>query len=171
MSATFVNAVRSGLAMAKQMRGDNTHPINCIYIEFENVADPGDTVAVPTASTNEGLEYYNNLGADRDFVRAAIVGLPDLSISSGLGAYFGDGEGNTLTFVSITAATAGELGRDFDNTSNSKVYGLALVCAPDWQDRSKDILIQRAYYSAEPEQVVRPAGGSFAVSYPITFGV
>ena len=170
MAVTFVNPIRSGLALAKQMRGDNTNPINCIYIEFQNVALVGDTASVPSATTAEGLEYYNNLGADHDFIRAPIVGTPTLSIASGYTPYFGDGEGNTLTMLAVTAAIQGELGRAFNNTVHSKVYGLALVSVSDWNDRTRDIIIQRAYYSSEPEQVVRPAGGSFAAQYPLTFG-
>ena len=169
MAVTFVNPIRSGLALALQMRGTNTHPINCIYIEFKNVALPGDVVAVPSATTAEGLEYYNNLGADQDFVRAPIWGTPELSIASGYSPYFGAGEGNTLTVAAITAAVAGELGRPFLEGNNSKVYGLALVSAPDWTDRSRDILIQRAYYSAGGEQVLK-VGSNFSVQYPITFG-
>lgn len=170
MSATFVNPYRGGMALAKQMRGDNTHPINCIYIEFMNVASPGDAVAVPSATPAEGLEYYDNLASDRDFIRSPIVGPSELSIASGFTPYFGDGEGNTLTLRSETAAVAGELGRPFADSSNSKVYGLALVAVSDWTDRSKDILIQRAYYSVGAEQVLKPAG-NFQVKYPLTFGV
>jgi hypothetical protein len=170
MSATFVNPYRGGMALAKQMRGDNTHPINCIYIEFMNVALPGDTAAVPSATPAEGLEYYNNLAADRDFIRAPIVGPSELSIASGFTPYFGDGEGNTLTLRAETAAVAGELGRAFANASNSKIYGLALVAVSDWTDRSKDILIQRAYYSSGGEQVLKPSG-NFQAKYPLTFGV
>lgn len=169
MSATFTNPYRGGMALAKQMRGDNSHPINCIYIEFMNVANPGDDVAVPSATRAEGLEYYDNLAADRDFIRAPIVGPSELSIASGYTPYFGDGEGNTLVLRSETAAVAGELGRAFANSSNSKVYGLALVCVSDWTDRSKDIVVQRAYYSDGAEQVLKPAG-NFQVKYPLTFG-
>ena len=172
MPATFVNPIRSGYATAKQMRGDNTHPINCIYIEFMNVASPGDTVAVPAATEEEGLEYYNNLAADRDFIRAPIVGPSQISIASGYTPYFGPGEGNTLESRADTAATAGELGRPFSSVNNSKVYGLALVSVPDWTDRTKDIVIQRAYYSSGADQMLKPAGSSsFQVKYPLTFGV
>lgn len=170
MAATFVNPIRSGLALAKQMRGDNTHPINCIYIEYYNTASPGDPVSVPTASVEEGLEYYNNLASPADFIRAPLVGSPTLSIAASYTPYFGDGEGNTITCVAITAETAGELGRPFTNADNSTVYGLALVSVPDWADRTQDVIIQRAYFSVSGEQVLRPDSGSFAVSYPITFG-
>jgi hypothetical protein len=170
MAVTFINPIRSGLALAKQMRGDNTHPINCIYIEYQNVASAGDTAVVPSATTQEGLEYYNNLGANHDFIRAPITGLPDLTIAPSYTPYFGDSEGNTLTMVAITAAVAGELGRPFNNAVHSKVYGLALVSVSDWNDRTRDVVIQRAYYSSEPEQVIRPASGSFGAKYPITFG-
>lgn len=170
MAASFTNAVRSGLALAKQMRGDNDCPINCIYIEYENVAGPGDTATAPAATTTEGLEYYDNLPDGQDFIRAPLLGLPPLSIASGYSPYFGDGEGNTVTFSAMTAAVAGELGRPFTNGANSKVYGLALVCVQDWTDRSRDVVVQRAYYADEPDQVLKPASGSFQVTYPITFG-
>lgn len=170
MAATFINAIRSGLALAKQMRGDNTCPINCVYVEYQNVTNPGDTATVPAGSSTDGLEYYNNLAAGHDFIRAPIVGTPDLTIASGYSPYFGAGEGNTLTFTALTAAVAGELGRAFTNAANSKVYGLALVCVQDWTDRSRDIVVQRAYYASGGDQVLRPASGSFAVTYPITFG-
>ena len=171
MSATFTNTTRSGYALAKQMRGDNTHPITCIYIEFMNVAAPGDVVAVPSAEPEDGLEYYNNLAADRDFIRAPIIAPSAISIASGFTPYFGNGEGNTLETLAVTAETQGELGRPFSSNDNSKVYGLALVCVPDWTDRTRDIVVQRAYYSSGGEQMLKPAGSSsFQVTYPITFG-
>lgn len=170
MPATYVQSIRSGLALAKQMRGDNTYRINCVYIEYQNLAAPGDTAVLPASSSFDGLEYFNNLAADYDFIRAPILGEPALRIASGYTPYYGEGEGNTLDFIAASAEILGELGRPFTNADNSKVYGLALVAAPDWTDRSRDIIIQRAYFSALGDQVLRPETGTFLVTYPITFG-
>lgn len=170
MPASFVHSVRAGLALAKQMRGDNTHRINCVYVEYQNVALPGDAAVLPASSEFDGLEYFDNLAAGYDFVRAPLVGEAALRIASGYTPYFGEGEGNTLDFVAATAETQGELGRPFTNADNSKVYGLALVSAPDWTDRSKDIVILRAYYSDVGDQVLRPDAGTFMTTFPITFG-
>jgi len=161
----LVQLVRSGFAIAKAMGlGDMDYVINRVYIEFENVAAPATAVSVPTFNAYADRTYYAGLVAPKDYLSVPLLGQPTLGIVTGYEAYFTAGlEGNKLTFLAQTAGTAGENGVPFSNALNSKIYGLALVAAPDSGDITKDIVIARGYF-AVADQLVKPAAGQVHVS-------
>ena len=50
------------------------YSIGGMYLEFENVASPGDTVTPPAFDRSRTISYYNNLSgsADRDYLRVPL---------------------------------------------------------------------------------------------------
>lgn len=146
---------------------DVTYKPAAIYIEFENVADPEDPVSVPEGfATGEGLEYYDGLSGDRDFVRVPILLPPYADIDPDTLS----NQLNRLRWLAETTEVEGLGGLDFTSDANSKIYGLALVATPDWDDQSKDIILGRRYYEAE-DQFVRPAVGGVRVGWSQTYPV
>lgn len=136
-----------------------------MYIEFENVASPGDAVTNPSYGKSEGVEYYSSLSGSstRDFLRVQLSGRTKGLDTGMTGAAY-----NKITFTALTEGTAGVHGRPFSSASNSKICGAALVSAPDWNDRSKDLIFGRKYYDP-PDQVVKPASGQITVTYTEAF--
>jgi len=162
--------VGSGWAIAKALGlGDVDYKINRIYIEFENVASPGDAVSIPTFVATDGVEYYQGLSSPKDYLTVPLIGQPTIGIAPGYEAYFTEGvDGNMLTFLAQTAGAVGVNGATFSNALNSKIYGIALVSAPDSGDPTKDIVIARGYYDVA-DQLVKPSAGQVHVSAEVEF--
>lgn len=152
--------------------GDPTFRLNAMYIEFENVASPGDPAAVPDVDPAAGREYYEALGGGRDYLRVKTRGRPDVTTEAGFEAAMsaiGDEAGNVLTFYAETAGTVGLNGLPFSDGDNSVVVGVALVAAPDWADRTQDVVFARGYYDVA-DQVPKEAGRQVGVSWTQPFG-
>jgi len=129
-------------------RGNRDFRIAGMYIEFENMADPSDPVAVPTFDRDEGIDYYNDLASSsvRDFLRIPLVAAPAISIAAGYDGSFIDGvTGNVMTFFAQTGGTQGFHGKTFSDSTNSKVFGAALVAMPNFSDQSRDLVFARTY--------------------------
>ena len=160
-----------GMIAAQAMgRGDASYAIHGMYIEFENVASPGDAVTIPTYGRDEGVEYYDDLVSSsvRDFLRVALLQDPLLGVEAGYENYFGDGEGNKLTFFAQSQGTTGIHGKTFSDTVNSKVFGAALVATPVFSDRTQDIVFARSYFAVD-EQTVKEASSQVGISWEISF--
>jgi len=151
-------------------RGDPRFHVNTMYIEFENVASPGDPVTIPTFGRDEGVEYYDDLVSSgvRDYLRVALLQDPLLGVETGYEDYFGDGEGNKLTFFAQSQGTTGTHGKTFSDTVNSKVFGAALVAAPVFSDPTQDIVFSRSYFPTD-EQTVKEASSQVGISWEISF--
>ena len=157
-----------GFAAAKALGfGDPSYHINCMYIEFENAASPGDPVTVPSFETTDGREYYENLSSPRDYLR--VFGISRvLEVISGYDAYFADGEGNAVKFRATADTGSGQNGLPFANANNSTVFGVALVVAPDVSDKTKDKIVARAYYDVA-DQTVKEASRQIDVGLTLRF--
>lgn len=166
----MIQLVTSGFAIAKTLGlGDSSYKINRMYLEFENVAAPGTAVSVPTFLVTAGLAYYQGLLAPKDYLSVPLLGQPTLSIATGYESYFTAGvDGNKLTFLAQSVGSVGVNGTAFSNALNSKIYGVALVAAPDSGDPTEDIVVARGYYSVA-DQMVKPAAGQVHVSVDIEF--
>ena len=143
------------------------------YIEFENVASPGDAVSLPTVDpmdTTHGTAYYSALSGSsiRDFLRVDLLGGPQFGVATDYEGYFPDGQGNKLILSGQSAGTVGFHGRAFTNGVNSKIFGGALVVAPDEQDQTHDIVVARVYY-ASGDQKVKPASSQLTMSWNVPF--
>jgi len=148
--------------------GKEEYKISAMYIEFENVASPGDVVSAPAFDRADGIEYYSALSAsaDRDFLRLQLISSPKASLISGY-------EGasvvvNQLTFFAQTTGSTGVHGKPFSVGANSTVFGLALVATPRLEDRTRDLIFAREYYP-EGQQVLKQASSQIGVSWTEQF--
>lgn len=144
--------------------GKEEYKIGAMYIEFENVASSGDVVSAPSFDRSEGLEYYTNLSASpsRDFLRVPLISAPKTSIISGY--EISSIAMNQLTFFAQSTGISGVHGKSFSVGSNSKVFGIALVSTPSWENRSKDLIFAREYYPTN-QQVLKQASSQIGVSW------
>lgn len=148
--------------------GDPTYKVGAIYIEFKNLADPEDSVDAPEGfAKTVGREYYQALSAPYDYVRVPILFAPHADIDPDVSSNFN----NRLTWTAETTATLGAHGQEFSSGEYSKIFGLALVVTPDWDDYTKDIVIARTYYDDVDDQFLRPAVGGVRVGWQQTFSV
>lgn len=148
--------------------GNSDYKISGMYIEFENVASSGDAVTPPSFDRSEGVEYYSSLSSSpsRDFLRVQLVSAPKASLISGY-------EGSTttvnqLTFYAQSSGSVGVHGKTFSTAANSKVFGLALVSMPKWEDRTKDLVFAREYYPTA-QQVLKQTSSQIGVSWTEQF--
>lgn len=116
-----------------------------MYIEYHNVALPGDTITPPAYDEADGIDYYATLSGvtDRDYLR---VNLGFMAPESSDIVVYPDG--NTPVFIgnpSDGGPTTGVHGKPFSSGSNSKIIGGAVVAIVDPADRSKDLQLVRFY--------------------------
>jgi hypothetical protein len=133
--------------------------ISALYIEFENQAAPELPISVAPFSRDIDIGYYNSLvdSSSRDFLRIPLSIEPALSVSAG---YEGNlpinQQGNQLTFFVQTAGTAGVYGKTFSHLVNSKVFSAALVAAPVFSDRTKDVIFARTVFAPSNQVTKEP---------------
>ena len=146
--------------------GDPAYKLGALYVEFQLVADPDDEVTPPDFDRSGGKAYYDSLAlsADTDYlripVRFAAVASTDLDLFP---------LGNEVTISGITNGSVGVHGKEFSNTANAKVFGLAAVVTPDFVDDSRDLVVARSYLPAD-EQTVKSASLQFSADYALPFG-
>jgi hypothetical protein len=151
--------------------GDPSYRISAFYLEYENVSAPGSaTVTPPTVTRADGIEYYNGLSGhvSRDFlrVRASV----DLAMfpSAGYEEFYGADKGNTLRFRANTTGGPGIHGKTFSHTVYSKVFGVAVVATPSWEDRTQDIVYARAYFPTD-KQWLKTSNSQVSATYDLIF--
>lgn len=160
-----------GFIAAKALgHGEAIYRINAMYIEFSNVAAPGNAVNVPTFSRDEGVSYYNSLSGSNDYLRVPLIGLPSITIETGFESFFTAGvDGNLLTFHAQTAGTVGvKQDLPFSDTVNSKIFGGALVAAPVFADSTQDIVFSRSYF-ASADQTLKQASSQVGITWELPF--
>ena len=148
--------------------GDSSYRISKMYVEYENVASPSDPVTPPSYTNMDTRSYYDNLTAPRDYLRVDTLSNPSISIKSGYETLFPAGEGNVLTFYAQTAGSVGMNGLTFSDSVNSKVFGMALVAAPENADKTKDVIVTRAYF-ATGDQKLKAASGQVGITWDLEF--
>jgi hypothetical protein len=161
-----------GFAAAMSLgSGNRDYRVRGMYIEFENVDDPDDVVTAPTYGKDEGIEYYDELSLSsvRDYLRVPLLTAPLLGIAEGYEDQFTpDVSGNVLTFFAQSSGLQGIHGKTYSDSVNSKVFGAALIVAPDWDDASKDIVVARTYLDPA-DQVPKIASGQVGMSWELFF--
>lgn len=139
------------------MRKGLNYGIGGMYIEFENVASPGDPVSAPTVTRNadEGVEYYNALSGsgDRDYLR-----VPLIASSLGISDATNFPKGNEPSFFAQTTGVEGVHGKTFSDAVNSTVFGGALVAFVDETDPTQDLVLSRFYAEVASQQVKLSTG-------------
>lgn len=125
--------------------------ISGMYIEFENVASPGDPVTPPALSrdADQGVTYYNGLSGSlvRDYLRIPLTATTFDSSDS-----IKYPKGNRLTFFAQTSGVVGVHGKTFADSSNSTVFGCALVAMLDEDDPTQDRVLSRFYFLTADQQ-------------------
>lgn len=148
------------------------YSISALYIEYENQTDPELPISAASSfSRDVGLPYYNALldSTDRDFLRIPLTIEPTIGVSSGYEANLPvNQQGNKLTFFAQTTGVVGALGRSFSHTVNSKVYAAALVAAPVFGDRTKDVIFARTVFTPS-NQVTKEASSQIGITWDIAF--
>lgn len=131
------------------MRKDIHYGIAGMYIEFENVASPGDPVSIPSFTRDEGVSYYNDLAtsSDRDYLRVALTA--SSMDSTDLTKF---PKGNRPTFFAQTSGVVGVHGKPFSDANNSVVFGGALVSFLDPNDFTQDLVLSRFYTTVGSQQ-------------------
>jgi hypothetical protein len=134
-----------------------------MYMQFENLASPGDSPVVPTYTPGDGVAYFTNLEVHptQDFIRVPVLISP--SFTSTAPAY----AGNLITLVALSGGqTTGVWGKSFNEANNSAVFGGALVAAPTGQQQG-DLIFARNYPSGA--KVLKPAGEQIVMQWSVEF--
>jgi len=127
--------------------GSANYRIAGMYLEFENVASPGDAVSVPTFDRTRSISYYNDLAgsSNRDYLRVPLTGVQTLSEGADL-------TDNQLVFFARSSGTLGVHGKTFSDSSNSVIFGASLAAFPDNNDATQDLLFSSFYFSVSEQQ-------------------
>ncbi len=146
-NAILLDWIRMGVQCL--MLGDVRYKINAMYLEFENTAG---SASAPSFDLEDGVDYYLGLTGARDYLRLPLTSLPALTVNDaarfeGTGVDF-----DAATFTTQSSGTSGAGGLSFSSGSNSLVFGIALVAAPIWADRTRDLIFARAYFDVSEQQ-------------------
>lgn len=147
--------------------GKREYRINGIYLEYQNTSPPG---SIPSFNLDAGVEYYQGLSGNRDYLRLPLSSTPLLKVETGWEDYFSgeDDDFNAATFFAQTAGTVGVNGLPFSAASNSLAIGMALVACPVWEDKTRDIVFARTYYSVS-EQTPKQNNHQLSISWTLPF--
>lgn len=146
--------------------GQANYKISAMFIEFKNVASPGDAVTVPSVTRSAGLSYYNSLllTSDQDYLRVPMTAVT--VESSDIDRF---PLGNIMRFFAQSQGTTGVGGKTFSAGANSKIYGAALVVTPSFADAAQDIVFSRFYFPTD-EQSVKLASSQSGIDWEVTLG-
>ena len=146
------------------------YAIKGFYVEFENVASPSTNVVVPTIDLSDGLDYFLNLASSstKDYMRISLASTPLLGVATNYSDVMPANQGNKITLSGITSGTTGLNGKSFSHSSNSKIYGLAVVVTPVIADPTRDIIYARSYFDVS-NQILKVDGQQVSVSYNLNF--
>jgi hypothetical protein len=131
-------------------QGLTNYHISGMFLEYKNVASPGDPVSAPAFGRAGGITYYNDLSTspDTDYIRS---GMTASTVTSSDAVLFPSG--NVLTFFARTSGVIGTHGKPFAAANNSKLFGIALVAFVDQDDATQDIVFSRAYLDTDDQQL------------------
>jgi len=129
--------------------GNIDYRIGGMYLEYENVVAPGDTVAAPSFDRTRDIEYYNNLAGNavRDYLR-----VPMTAHTFGSSDEDTFPKGNQPVFFARSQGTAGVHGKAFGFASNSVIFGASLVALVDAADATQDLILSSFYFDADDQQ-------------------
>jgi len=133
------------------LRKGTNYGIGGMYLEYVNVASPGDPADIPTFTRDpdDGVDYYSGLvhSADSDYLRVPLV---SATLNSSDTLKFP--KGNQPSFFAQTSGVVGVHGKPFSDANNSVVIGGALVAFVDDTDHTQDIVLSRFYFPTETQQ-------------------
>jgi hypothetical protein len=140
------------------------YAIGGMYIEFQNVASPGDHVPVPNVNRADGVAYYNDLATspDTDYLRVPVIASTLASTDP-----MNFPGGNEVTFFAQTSGLVGVHGKPFSDVDNSVVYGGALVSFVNEADPTQDLVFSRFYFDI-PSQQPKLSTSQIGLEWPVT---
>jgi hypothetical protein len=151
-----------GTIVQNLLRGSpdgKNYSINALYMEFDNSG--AQVNPVPIINRDEGMSYYDALSGNRDFLRIPVIATGEETTDPVLFP-----QNNVAVFYYQSEGTVGvKNGLTFSDTSNSRVYGGALVAARS-ADRKQDLILSR-FYVAGTQQVVKVVGKQIAVTWKV----
>jgi len=127
--------------------GDVRYRIGGMYLEFENVAAPGDPVSVPSLDRTRDVDYYDSLvdSGVRDYIRVPMTAHTIATVGD-------DYHDNVITFFARSQGLQGVHGKAFDAGSNSVIFGGSLVAFVDDTDATQDLILSSFYFEVEDQQ-------------------
>jgi hypothetical protein len=142
--------------------GDARYRIGGMYLEFENVANPGDPVSPPIFNRTRNVQYYDDLvgNATRDYLRVPLIASQVLSTGSGL-------SNNQIVFFARSSGVTGVHGKPFSYAANSVIYGASLVAFIDATDATQDLLFSSFYFDV-PDQQQKLATSQIGIEWELT---
>lgn len=142
--------------------GDARYRIGGMYLEFQNVASPGDPVSPPIFDRTRTVQYYDDLAgsANTDYLRVPLIASQTLSTGSGL-------VNNELIFFARTSGVVGVHGKPFSYAANSVVFGASLVAFVDATDATQDLLFSSFYFDV-PDQQQKLATSQVGIEWALT---
>ena len=155
--------------LAQALAGTPGYKVSTLYLEFKNLAMPGDPVPIPSFDRTGGVAYYNGLASslDIDYLRIPLQISPSFGTSDET-----DYENNRVTFVGISEGTLGFHGKLFGSGANSAVYGAALVASPAPDDQTQDRVFSRVYagvVAGWASAIEKQAGTQIGVTWTVRF--
>jgi hypothetical protein len=148
--------------VAAALGGRPGFSVGTMYMEFENLAAPGDPIIPPSYDRSSTVSYYSNLTSPRDFLRVPLTLQPTI-ISSDESKY----DGNQITFFGISSGSVGENGLAFSHTVNSTVFGGGLCASPVVDTQANDRLISRTYWASDA--VLKQQNHQIGVQWTLRF--
>lgn len=127
--------------------GDSRYRLGGMYLEFQNVASPGDPVTPPTFGRDRTIEYYDDLASNptTDYLRVPMTAIQTLSSGEDLNQ-------NQLVCFARSSGLSGVHGKTFSYAANSVIYGAALVAFVDATDATQDLLFSCFYFDPADQQ-------------------
>jgi hypothetical protein len=127
--------------------GDARYRIGGMYLEFENVASPGDIVSAPTFDRTRDVTYYDDLSGSvvRDYLRVPMTANQLLTDGTGF-------NNNQIVFFARSSGTTGVHGKTFSDSVNSTIFGASLVAFISNNDATQDLLLSSFYFDVADQQ-------------------
>lgn len=139
-----------------------------MYLEYASAA--GDVPAYTTAGSVPNFAnpktYYSSLNNKLDYLRVPAIRQPTTS-SSVVGSTYS----TSSVFVAQSLPPYTPIRGSQAFTTGVVCYGAALVVVPDENDRTKDLIVARAYFTGGSEYLVKTASSEVFVSFPFTTSV
>lgn len=128
--------------------GSSNYRIAGMYLEFENVSSPSDTVSPPTFDRTRDITYYDDLvgSSNRDYLRVPMTASPIGTEGTGLSS-------NQIVFFARSSGLTGVHGKTFSDSVNSKIFGASLVAFVDNNDATQDLLFSSFYFDTADQQL------------------
>lgn len=141
-----------------------------MYMYLEYASGAGSVPAYTTAGSVPNFAnpktYYSSLASSLDYLRVPALRQPTTSSSVAGNTY-----STSSVFVAQSLPPYTPIKGNQSFATGVVCYGAALVVVPDENDRTKDLIVARAYFTDGSEYLVKTASSEVFVSFPFTTSV